>query len=62
MTGTGIIILVLTLVLHWLGITNFSDNQIAAVAENVVQVAAFVWVIWGQVRRKDLKFGVVRRN
>jgi len=53
MTGTGITVFVIIIALHALGIFN-ADNQVAQIVQNVVQIASFVLMVWGQARRPDI--------
>ncbi len=59
MTGTGLVVLLITYALQWLGVS-FDQNQIAIIVKDVVEVVGWVLTIWGQLRRKDLSMGLFR--
>jgi hypothetical protein len=65
MTGTGLIILVLNLALQVLGHfdvhINVLPDQLSAFVDSCAQIVSFALMIWGQLRRPDLKMGLVRR-
>lgn len=60
MTAVGILVYFITFALNYFGITNIDDSQIAQVAESVAYIAGFVLMVWGQLRRKDLQYGMFR--
>jgi uncharacterized membrane protein YtjA (UPF0391 family) len=60
MTGTGLIITLIETVLSLSGI-QFETGGVAAAVNGVVVFVGFVLMIWGQVRRKDLVLGLIRK-
>jgi len=60
LTGTGVLISLLAMGLKYFGIV-VDENQVAAFVNNLAQIVAFVMIIVGQVRRKDLSFGLLRK-
>lgn len=65
MTGTGLVLLVLNVILYgldkFIGIhINVLPDQLTQFVDNATQVVSFVLMIWGQVRRPDLVGGILR--
>ncbi len=60
-TGSGLIILIIEGILHLFGITPDSGS-VAAVVNASLIVIGWVAVIIGQLRRKDLHFGLIRKT
>lgn len=61
MAGVGVAITLLTLASKYFGL----DIDEGAITEGITAIAqgiGFVLIVIGQVRRKDLKFGMVRRK
>ena len=60
MTGTGQVALLVSLVLRMFGI-EADDQSVLGFVTSVFTAVGFVLAIWGQVRRQDLKFGLLRK-
>lgn len=60
LTGVGIVVSVLVFILNYFGFT-FEQGSVAQFVENIVQAGGFLMVLYGQYRRGDLKYGLVRR-
>lgn len=63
MTGTGIVVSLAVLVVSFLeayGVT-VTQNEVVEVINGLAGFVGFILVIWGQVRRKDLKAGLLRK-
>lgn len=60
LTGTGILITLIEYVLRFFGL-EFEEGSVAAAVNGLVVFVGFVLVIVGQLRRKDLRFGLVRK-
>lgn len=61
MTGVSVIVYLIALDLQYIGVDGIENEAIAAFVLNVAEIVSFVGIIVGQLRRKDLKFGLVRR-
>lgn len=59
-TGVGAIITVLEAVSRWLGL-ELPEGSLSNAVNGVVSVVGLAMVVWGQLRRKDLKMGLVRK-
>lgn len=60
MAGTGGIISVVELVLKLIGV-DFPEGSVGAAVNGIVAAVGLVLLVWGQVRRKDLTAGIVRK-
>ena len=60
MTGTGAAVLIITIILQLLGV-EVVEGSVQEVVVAAVEVVSFAMVIAGQLRRKDLRFGFLRR-
>lgn len=60
MAGTGLLVMLIEVLLKILGV-EVPEGGVAENINNVVMVVGFVLLIVGQVRRKDLKFGIFRK-
>jgi len=60
MTGTGILTIILSYILSVLGV-NAETSQIASWVASMINLLGLIWVIWGQLRRKDLSVGFFRK-
>lgn len=60
MTGSGLVAFLLIVGLKYLGIVNV-DDQVVKLVTDVIENGSFLLMIFGQVRRKDLKFGLIRK-
>lgn len=60
MTGTGIVI---TLIEYALTVFNvkFDSGSVAAAINGLITFVGFIFVVWGQLRRKDLTLGMFRQ-
>lgn len=61
MTGTGVIVSILAFALPFFGVT-VEESQIAEFVKNAAEVIGFVLIVIGQLRRPDLKMGVIRKQ
>lgn len=61
MTGSGIIVILIGYGLSFFGVHVGSD-QVTVAVTNAMQVVGFVVSIWGQLRRPDLHFGLIRQS
>lgn len=61
MTGSGMIVIAISALLHYFGIT-IGNDQITTAINGIIQVAGVVMTIYGQVRRKDLTMGLIRKS
>lgn len=59
MTGIGIVTLIILALFNSMGI-EADSGTITAALEGLVTFVAWAFTIWGQVRRKDLDFGLWR--
>lgn len=60
MTGTGIVVYIIGLVLFHSGI-NFDAGQLEGAVQGAFTLGGFLMMIWGQVSRKDLSWGFWRK-
>jgi hypothetical protein len=60
MAGTGTYVLLIEQVLKFLGF-EFGEGVVAGVVDAAVTIGAFALVFVGQLRRKDLSWGLLRR-
>lgn len=60
MTGTGILAVLLIWVLQYFGIV-VDANELTATVVKATEVLAYVLVVYGQLRRKDLVGGLLRK-
>ncbi len=58
--GTGAIITVIEAVLRLLNV-DFPEGSVAAAINGAFAFVGFILLIYGQLRRKDLKFGLLRK-
>jgi hypothetical protein len=58
--GSGLYIIIITAILNYFGITS-DVGTITAVVTNAVTVFGWVLLIIGQLKRKDLTLGLVRK-
>lgn len=61
MTGVGILTISLTWFVQWLGIVDIDQNAISKGAVGLFDLIGLVLTIAGQLRRKDLSFGLWRK-
>ncbi len=59
LAGSGAIITVIEFALRYTNV-DLPDGSVAALVNGVVTVGGIVLLIWGQLRRKDLKYGLFR--
>ncbi len=57
--GTGWLVLLLSLVARHFGL-DLDDAEITELALALATVGGFLAALWGQIRRKDLKYGLFR--
>ena len=60
MAGTGVAITLIMLAIKLLGL-DIDEGQVTEVVTSGGQVVGFVLLVIGQVKRKDLKFGLLRK-
>ena len=60
LAGVGLIISVLSFLAKYFQL-DVDDGQITEAVNAGSQFVGFVLLVWGQLRRKDLKFGVIRK-
>lgn len=60
MAGTGLVISLLAFALPLLGV-NVEQADITGFVDNAMKVIGFILVIWGQITRKDLNYGLIRK-
>lgn len=60
-TGSGLIVIIVEMVLHYFNITPEADS-VTAVVNGAIIVVGWLAVIIGQLRRKDLHFGLIRKT
>ncbi len=61
LTGSGLLVLILTYVLQWLGV-QFDANQLTVIIKDALEIAGWLMAIIGQLRRKDLSMGLFRNT
>lgn len=61
MTGSGMIVVALTWLLSHFGV-NIEENQVLLAVNGLIQVVGVGMTIWGQLRRKDLHMGLIRKS
>jgi hypothetical protein len=59
MTATGMVTLLLSWLLAGLGV-EVGEESIAGFVQAVLTAVGFVWMVWGQLRRDDLSYGIFR--
>ena len=60
LAGLGIIVTILVFATKYFNL-DIDEGQITEGIQAIAQAVGFIMVIWGQVRRKDLKFGLIRK-
>lgn len=60
MAGTGSAIVLLEGLLRFLGV-EFPEGSVAQAVNGFLAFLGFALLVWGQLRRKDLKFGLLRK-
>lgn len=58
--GTGTLVLLIEMVLRAFGITPEPGSALAVI-NGLVILGGWVFLVWGQFRRKDLRYGLVRK-
>lgn len=58
--GTGTYILTLEVIAYMFGL-ELPEGSVAGAVNAIVVVGAFVLLVWGQLRRKDLHLGLFRK-
>lgn len=61
MTGTGAFIALVEAALNFFGIS-IGDGVVAQAINGLLTFLSLLFVVWGQLRRKDLTFGILRKN
>ena len=59
-TGIGVIITVLDAILPLVGV-RLEPGTVSSAINGIVSFVGFILLVWGQVRRKDLKYGFFRK-
>lgn len=60
MTGVGAVVTIVVLVLKMLGI-EVAETDVERSVEGFIAIVGVLALIYGQIRRKDLKFGLFRK-
>lgn len=60
MAGSGLIITLIETILKLTGV-EFPDGSVSAGINGIIAFVGLILLVWGQVRRKDLKFGLIRK-
>mgnify|MGYP001571767529 FL=1 len=60
MVGTGLIIVLIELVLKLFGV-ELPEGSVAKTVNDLVSGIGGILVIWGQLRRQDLRWGLFRK-
>jgi len=60
-TGIGVIVSVVFMALQYFGV-GFPTGTEANFAEAVTVIVGIVMLVWGQMSRKDLKYGLFRNE
>lgn len=60
-TGGGAIVLIVSAALKWFGV-EVADGQIDTAVKAIIDLAGIFMLVYGQLRRKDLVAGIVRRD
>ncbi len=61
LTGIGVLVMLIEWILKFFGL-EVSVDGITEAVNGFISFIAFVMIIVGQVRRRDLEFGLVRKN
>lgn len=61
MTGSGMIVVAISFILSHFGI-QLGDDQVTAFVNGAVQVVGVIMAVYGQLRRKDLHMGLIRKS
>jgi len=59
--GTAMVVLALAYILPFLGVVDVQESEIGAFVDNAMKVISFVLMVWSQIERPDLSFGVIRK-
>lgn len=59
MTGVGAIVTLIEALLRVFGV-EVAEGSVGAGVNGLVSFVGLVLMVWGQIRRKDLKFGLLR--
>ena len=60
MAGVGMVITVLSFLAKYFQL-DLDEGQITEGVKAIVMGVGFLWLVWGQIRRKDLDFGLLRK-
>lgn len=60
LTGTGIVVFVLVQVLSYFNII-VPETQVQSAVEAIIQIVSFLMIIYGQIRRADMAYGLFRK-
>lgn len=60
MTGTGVAVYLLALFLNYMGLS-YETGTLQGVVDAFLVILGFVWMLYGQMRRKDLFMGLWRK-
>lgn len=61
MTGVGLVITLIETILSLLGV-QFEAGSVTAAVNGLAVSVGFILLVWGQLRRKDLSFGLKRKE
>lgn len=59
--GAGLVVLLIEMTLRILNIT-VPDGSVSDAMNGLITVVGFVLLVWGQLRRKDLHFGIIHKD
>jgi len=58
--GIGAIVTVIVVVLNYFGVV-LPEGSDQSLVEAIMTVGGLIFLVWGQLERKDLKFGLIRK-
>lgn len=61
MAGVGSVITLIEAILPFLNVT-VNQGEVGEAINGIVSFVGFILLVWGQIRRKDLIAGIVRRK
>ena len=59
-SGVGLYVLIIQIVLDAIGI-QAPEGTVTAVVDSLVTLVSFALLVWGQLDRKDLTAGIIRK-
>lgn len=61
MTGSGMIVVAISWVLNHFGI-QIGNDQVTAFVNGLIQAIGVIMTVYGQLKRKDLHMGLIRKS